>query len=124
MHDVTISYRFLLYLPKNSIIIGDKRYISNKLENFWANFGIKLSTIFRKNMKKDNEYVIKREIRNGIETAFPIITSKFGKIIKATFIKGFLIKFKLFLLSYSFECFLKLNNKQKSLLFNYQFGLK
>jgi hypothetical protein len=68
-------------------------------------------------MKKDKEYLIKRKIRKEIETAFSIITSKFGKVIKATSIKGFLIKLKLFILSYSINCFLKLNDNHKNLLF-------
>jgi hypothetical protein len=64
-------------------------------------------------MNKDNEYFIKRKIRKGIETAFSVITDKFGKVIKATSIRGFLTKFKLFLLSYSIDCFVKLDKKQQ-----------
>ena len=62
--------------------------------------------------------VIKRKIRKGIETAFSVITDKFGKVIKATSIGGFLTKLKLFLLSYSIDCFVKLDKKQQMLLFN------
>jgi hypothetical protein len=53
--------------------------------------------------------VIKRKIRKGVETAFSIITSKFGKYIHATSISGFLTKLKLFLLSYSLDCLYKAN---------------
>ncbi|WP_156920215.1 hypothetical protein [Lebetimonas sp. JS032] len=42
-----------------------------------------INPVFRNNMKKDKEYFIKRKIRKGIETAFSIITAKFGKVIKA-----------------------------------------
>ena len=118
MHDIKASYKFLPSLPKNSIVIGDKGYVSNELKNFLNNFGIDISPIFKKNMKKDTEYLIKRKIRKGIETAFSVITEKFGKHIKATSLKGFFIKLKLSILSYSFDCFLKLNDKQKNLLFN------
>ena len=118
MHDITAAYRFLNKLSENSIVIGDKGYVSNKLENFLQNFGIKLLPIFKNNMNKDNEYFIKRKIRKGIETAFSVITDKFGKVIKATSIGGFLTKLKLFLLSYSIDCFVKLNKKQQMLLFN------
>jgi hypothetical protein len=62
-HDVTVAYDFLPYMPKNSIVIGDKGYVSNKLDNFFT-------------------------------------------------------KLKLFIFSYSFDCFLKLNDKQQNLLFN------
>jgi hypothetical protein len=67
-------------------------------------------------MKKDKEYLLKRKIRKGIETAFSVITSKFGKAIKATSLKGFLTKLKLFIFSYSFDCFLKLDTKKQNLL--------
>jgi len=107
-HDVTASYNFLPMLPENSIVIGDKGYISNKLASFLAKFGIKLSPIPRKNMKRDDSYKLKKRIRKGIETAFSVITSKFGKVIKATSINGFLVKLKLFLLSYSIDKFLQL----------------
>ncbi len=117
-HDVTAAYDFLPYMPKNSIVIGDKGYVSNKLDNFLTNLGIKLSPIFRKNMKKDKEYFLKRKIRKGVETAFSVITSKFGKVIKAISLKGFFTKLKLFIFSYSFDCFLKLDYKQQNLLFN------
>ena len=83
-HDVTASYNFLPTLPTNSIVIGDKGYISHKLATFLAKFGINLSPIPRKNMKKDNSSKVKKKIRKGVETAFSVITSKFGKVIKAT----------------------------------------
>ena len=44
--------------------------------------------------------------------------SPFGKHIKATSLKGFFVKLKLFLLCYSFNCFFKLNDKLKNLVFN------
>jgi len=102
-HDITASYNFLPTLPANSIVIGDKGYISNKLASFLAKFGIKLSPIPRKNMKRDDSYKLKKRIRKGIETAFSVITSKFGKVIKATSINGFLVKLKLCVLSYSID---------------------
>jgi hypothetical protein len=101
MHDSTASYEFLPNLPKNSIVIGDKAYISRKLEKFLAQFGIELSAIKRKNMKSDPNHKVKRKIRKGIETAFSVITAKFGKVIKATSIRGFLVKLKLFILAYN-----------------------
>ncbi len=55
-------------------------------------------------MKNDDEYYLKRKIRKSVETAFSMITAKFGKVIKATSIT----KLKLFLVSYGIDCFLKL----------------
>ena len=116
-HDVTASYKFLPTLPVNSIIIGDKGYVSHKLATFLAKFGINLSPIPRKNMKKDNSSKLKRKIRKGVETAFSVITSKFGKVIKATSLDGFLVKLKLFILAYSFDKFLQLPTSSQQLLF-------
>jgi len=109
MHDTTASYEFIPNLPKNSIVIGDKGYISSKLENFLAQFGITLSALKRKNMKIDSEHKIKRKIRKGVETTFSVITAKFGKTIKATSISGFLVKLKLFILAYSIDRFIKVS---------------
>ena len=69
-------------------------------------------------MKTDIDYFIKRKIRKGVETAFSMITAKFGKVIKATSIGGFLMKLKLFLTVYSIDCFLKLSEDKQKLAFN------
>jgi len=118
MHDTTASYKVLPTLPKNSIVIGDKGYISGKLERFLAQFGIELSALKRKNMKQDPDHRVKRKIRKGVETAFSVITAKFGKVIRATSIKGFLVKLKLFILAYSIDKFFRLSNTQQKLAFN------
>jgi hypothetical protein len=118
MHDATASYKFLPTLPKHSIVIGDKGYISGKLESFLAQFGIELSALKRKNMKKDPDHKAKRKIRKGVETAFSVITAKFGKVIRATSIRGFLVKLKLFILAYSIDKFFKLSKEHQRLAFN------
>lgn len=118
VHDTTASYKFLKDLPKNSIVIGDKGYISSKLESFLAQFGIELSALKRKNMPIDPNHKVKRKIRKGVETAFSVITAKFGKVIKATSIRGFLVKLKLFILAYSIDRFFKLSHSSQSLAFN------
>lgn len=79
MHDVTAAYTLLSQLPEGSIAIGDKGYISNKLEEFLKKLNIKLSPIFKKSMQNDDDYFIKRKIRKGVETAFSMIVAKFGK---------------------------------------------
>jgi len=118
MHDTTASYKFLPTLPKNSIVIGDKGYISGRLEKFLAKFGIELSALKRKNMQEDPMHKVKRKIRKGVETAFSVITAKFGKVIRATSIRGFLVKLKLFILAYSIDKFLTLSKSQQILAFN------
>ena len=40
MHDTTASYKFLPMLPENSIVIGDKGYISGKLKLFILAYSI------------------------------------------------------------------------------------
>ena len=64
-------------------------------------------------------------LRKSIETAFSMITAKFGKVIKATSIHGFLTKLKLFIAAYSIDCFFKLPIEKQRLVFSYanqQFG--
>jgi hypothetical protein len=46
------------------LLLLDKGYVSNKLDNFLTNLDIKLSSIFRK----------KRKIRKGVETAFSVMS--------------------------------------------------
>ena len=120
IHDVTAGYQFMHHLPKESITIGDKGYVSSKLEAFLKQFEIVLSPIGRNNMQQENkeEYFTKRRIRKGVETAFSMITAKFGKVIKATTIGGFLTKLRLFITAYAINCFLKLSDDKKALLFN------
>ncbi len=120
IHDVRAGYQFIQYLPANSIAIGDKGYVSSKLEAFLKRFDIVLAPIGRNNMSKVNkeDYFIKRRIRKGVETAFSMITAKFGKVIKATTIGGFLTKLRLFITAYAINCFLKLSDDKKALLFN------
>jgi hypothetical protein len=118
MHDVKAAYKLLPQLPAPSLTIGDKGYVSQKLSEFLKPFGIELSPIGRRNMKKDKDYFMKRKIRKGVETAFSVITAKFGKVIKATSIGGFLTKLKLFLTAYSIDCFLKLGKDKQMLVLN------
>ena len=69
-------------------------------------------------MARDPNHKAKRKIRKGVETAFSVITAKFGKVIKATSIKGFLVKLKLFILAYSIDRFFKLSTQNQLLAFN------
>jgi hypothetical protein len=109
-HDISAAKKYLHCLKPDSIVIGDKGYISKKLTDYLKQFKINLSAIKRSNMGNDREYFIKRRLRKKIETVFSIITGRMGSVIKATTIDGFLTKLKLFIVSYSIDCFLKLDD--------------
>ncbi len=116
--DVTVAYELIPKLPDGAIGIGDKGYVSKELERLAKEHDVTFKPIYRENQNiEDNEYFIKRKLRKQIETAFSIITAKFGKVIKATSIKGFLTKLKLFIVAYSIDCFFKLPEEKQSLLF-------
>ena len=102
-------------MKTNTTVVGDKGYVSKKLESFLNKLGISLSAIQRLNMGKDKDYFIKRKLRKKVETVFSIITGRFANVIKATSIDGFLTKLKLFITAYSMDCFLKLSDEQKQL---------
>lgn len=42
IHDITAGHQFMHHLPKESITIGDKGYVSSKLEAFLKRFDIVL----------------------------------------------------------------------------------
>lgn len=118
--DVKVAYKLIPRLPPNSTGIGDKGYVSSKLEHLAQCFGVNFSPIYRNNQNKnDTEHWIKRKLRKSIETAFSMITAKFGKVIKATSINGFLTKLKLFITAYSIDCFFKLPKEKQQLVFSY-----
>ena len=114
-HDATAAKKYLPAMKPDTIVIGDKGYVSKKLENFLNKFGITLNAIQRSNMGEDKDYFIKRKLRKKVETVFSIITGRFGNVIKATSIDGFLTKLKLFITAYSMDCFLKLSDEHKQL---------
>ncbi len=116
--DVTIAYELIPQLPDGAIGIGDKGYVSKELETISAEHGVNFKPIYRQNQGiEDREYFTKRKLRKKIETAFSMITAKFGKVIKATSINGFLTKLKLFIAAYSIDCFFKLTTHKQNLLF-------
>lgn len=118
--DVTVAYKLIPKLPLGSTGIGDKGYVSEKLEHFAHNAGIHFSPLYRNNQNKnDTDYWTKRKLRKSIETAFSMITAKFGKVIKATSINGFLTKLKLFIAAYSIDCFFKLPSSKQQFVFCY-----
>ena len=114
-HDSTAAKKYLPAMKTNTTVVGDKGYVSKKLESFLNKLGISLSAIQRLNMGKDKDYFIKRKLRKKVETVFSIITGRFANVIKATSIDGFLTKLKLFITAYSMDCFLNLSDEQKQL---------
>jgi uncharacterized protein YqjF (DUF2071 family) len=67
-------------------------------------------------MGEDKDYFTKRKLRKKVETVFSIITGRFGNVIKATSIDGFITKLKLFITAYSMDCFLKLSDHEQKQL--------
>jgi len=114
-HDATAAKKYLPAMKANTMVIGDKGYVSNKLKAFLGKLGINLNAIQRSNMGFDKDYFLKRKLRKKVETVFSIITGRFGNVIKATSIDGFLTKLKLFIASYSMDCFLMLSDDKKQL---------
>jgi len=112
-HDATAAKKYLPAMKADSTVIGDKGYVSKKLESFLSKFGVTLNAIQRSNMGEDKDYFMKRKLRKKVETVFSIITGRFGNVIKATSIDGFLTKLKLFITSYSMDCFLKLSDEKQ-----------
>ena len=112
-HDATAAKRYLPAMKSNTTVIGDKGYVSKKLKTFLDTLGINLNAIQRSNMGEDKDYFIKRKLRKKVETVFSIITGRFGNVIKATSIDGFITKLKLFITAYSMDCFLKLSNDEQ-----------
>ena len=118
--DVKVAYKLIPKLPSDSTGIGDKGYVSSKLEALAHRFNINFTPIYRNNQNKnDTDYWMKRKLRKSIETAFSMITAKFGKVIKATSINGFLTKLKLFIAAYSIDCFFKLPIAKQQVIFSY-----
>jgi len=97
-HDTTAAKKYLPDMKVNTSVIGVSQ------------LGINLNAIQRSNMGEDKDYFMKRKLRKKVETVFSIITGRFGNVIKATSIDGFLTKLKLFITAYSMDCFLKLSN--------------
>jgi len=114
-HDAIAAKKYLPAMKVNTTVIGDKGYVSKKLKAFLDKLGINLNAIQRSNMGKDKDYFMKRKLRKKVETVFSIITGRFGNVIKATSIDGFLTKLKLFITAYSMDCFLKLSDSEKQL---------
>lgn len=117
-HDIDVAYPLISQLPKGSINIGDKGYVSARLEQELSKLGIDHKPIYRANQNiADVELPTKKRLRKSIETLFSTITERFGKVIKATSINGFLTKLKMHLLAYQLECVLKADTPKQQALF-------
>jgi len=112
-HDATAAKKYLPAMQADTTVIGDKGYVSKPLKQLLEKFEINLNAIQRSNMGEDKDYFIKRKLRKKVETVFSIITGRFGNVIKATSIDGFMTKLKLFITAYSMDCFLKLSDEKQ-----------
>jgi hypothetical protein len=107
--DVTVAKEILknFTFPQNSLVVGDKGYISKELKEELLEFGILYDYNIRKNMTSNPklEYS-KQRFRKRIETTFSSITSNFGRNLKAVSHNGLYMKISMFLISFNFDMLL------------------
>lgn len=63
---------------------------------------------FGQKKKKNPQHKSKRKIKKGVKTAF--------SVLRATYIRGFLVKLKLFILTYSMDKFFTLSKEHQKLV--------
>lgn len=117
-HDLEAAFTLLPHLPQGSVTLGDKGYVSKELETQLKSQNIIHSPLYRSNARiKDKELFIKKRLRKSIETLFSTLTERFGKVIKATSIHGFITKLKMHLLAYQLECVVKCDYAKQKTIF-------
>lgn len=94
-------------LPQGSVVIGDKAYNHYVVEDQWAECGIKVLPIRKKNSHRQlppwTEY-LQHHYRKMVETAGSMIERLLPKSIHATNAGGFELKVALFSLASSINC--------------------
>ena len=110
VHDVWGLYELPLNLGSNSVLYADKGYTDYEAEDLLKEFeGISLMPIRRKNSKRFNalqQFIAKVE-RRFIETVGSCLKALFPKRIHAVTLEGFVMKLKLFILSFNIQQLLK-----------------
>ena len=110
VHDVWGLYELPLNLGSNIVLYADRGYTDYEAEDLLKEFeGISLMPIRRKNSKKSNalqQFVAKVE-RRFIETVGSCLKALFPKRIHAVTLEGFVMKLKLFILSFNIQQLLK-----------------
>jgi len=110
VHDVQGLYKLPLNLEKGSVLYADRGYTDYEAEDLLRELeGIKLMLIRKKNSKRFNalEQFIAKVERRFIETIGSCLKVLFPRRIHAVTLEGFILKLKLFVLSYNVQQLLK-----------------
>lgn len=107
VHDnKAFQHMHLGYLPKRSVILGDKAYCNQALEIELEKRGLLLTTDRKSNSKRGKSLVYHRygrKIRKSIETAFSKISNWLPHHIHAVTDQGFLLKILLLMAAFSMD---------------------
>jgi len=110
VHDVQGLYKLSLNLEKGSVIYADRGYTDYEAEDLLKELeGIDFIPIRKKNSKRFNalkQFIAKVE-RKFIETVDSCLKVLFPRRIHAVTLEGFILKLKLFVLSYNVRQLLK-----------------
>jgi hypothetical protein len=104
VHDVQGLYELPLNLEKGSVLYADRGYTDYEAEDLLKKCdGITLMPIRRKNSKRFNalKQFIAQVERKFVETVGSCLNALFSKKIHAVTLEGFIMKVKLFVLSYN-----------------------
>jgi len=110
VHDVQGLYKLSLNLEEGSVLYADRGYTDYEAEDLLKELeGIKLMPIRKKNSKRFNalEQFIAKVERRFIETVGSCLKALFPRRIHAVTLEGFILKLKLFILSYNVQRLLK-----------------
>ncbi len=110
VHDVQGLYKLSLDLEEGSILYADRGYTDYEAEDLLKELKeIKLMPIRKKNSKRFNalEQFIAKVERRFIETVGSCLKALFPRRIHAVTLKGFILKLRLFILSYNVQQLLK-----------------
>ncbi len=110
--DVQVLRSYAYDLPPGSVVYADKAYNDYEIEDLLAEVeGIRLLPIRKKNSKRPmsaSTRFLQSYHRKRVETAGSLLMGLFPKSLHAVSAQGFELKVALFVLAYSFDCYLKL----------------
>ena len=106
VHDIQGLYELPLNLEEGSVLYADRGYTDYEAEDLLKDYdGIVLMPIRRKNSKRFNalKQFIAQVERKFVETVGSCLNALFPKKIHAVTLEGFIMKVKLFVLSYNVQ---------------------
>ena len=110
--DVQVLRSYAYDLPPGSVVYADKAYNDYEIEDLLAEAEhISLLPIRKKNSKRPlpaSTRFLQSYHRKRVETAGSLLMGLFPKSLHAVSAQGFELKVALFVLAYSFDCYLKL----------------